>query len=413
LTDNHSPAPALPPEPDPDPVSRRRWLRPRDGDDWIPRFFLFALAAGVVYLGLRHVYARLTGLLGILAIALFVSFALEPAVNWLARRRWPRGLATLAVMVGAAVVAVAFVGTLIPVLIGQVRSLVAAVPGWIAEISPRLQDWFGIEVSQGAAAAQSQRLLRTLSTYAADVAGSLLGFAAGFVSRLFWLMTIFLFAFYFIADGPRFRRTILALLPPERQGEVLHTWEVAIEKTGGYLYAKSLLAAISAVSHFIALTLLGIPYPLAMALWMGTVSQFIPTVGTYLAAGLPLIVALLDDPLSAVIFGLFILIYQQIENYLLMPRVTAHTLEMHGAVAFGAVIIGASLFGPMGAFLAIPAAAILQAVIWASLRRYDVVASDLTDVPPPPPRTRPSVTAALRGRLAARRTDVSDSDDGD
>ena len=75
---------------------------------------------------------------------------------------------------------------------------------------------------------------------------------------------------------------------------------------------------------------------------------------------------------------MYIILYQQVENYLFYPRVFGHTMEMHPAVAFGSVIVGATLFGAVGAFLAIPAAAILQAVVWASLARFEVMADELT-----------------------------------
>src|SRR5207302_1690806 len=123
--------------------------------------------------------------------ALFLSFALEPAVNWLGRHGWKRGLATFAVLLG--------LGVLVVVMIA-------------------------------------------------------------------------LFTFYFVADGPRMRRAICSLLPPKRQREVLFTWEVAIEKTGGYLYSRLLLGSISAVCFFIVLKIIGVPFAVPLAIWMGVVS---------------------------------------------------------------------------------------------------------------------------------------------
>jgi predicted PurR-regulated permease PerM len=192
------------------------------------------------------------------------------------------------------------------------------------------------------------------------------------------MFTIGLFSFYLIAEGPRVRRTMLSLIPPDRQHHVLRVLEVAIDKTGGYLYSRLLLAVISGVCHFVVLTILRVPFAVPLALWMGLISQFIPTVGTYIAAALPLLVAVLDEPWKALVLLGFILVYQQIENMSFAPRVTAHTMDIHAAVAFGSVIAGAALFGPLGAVLAIPGVAILQAIIWTSLSRYEVVDDDLT-----------------------------------
>jgi predicted PurR-regulated permease PerM len=106
------------------------------------------------------------------------------------------------------------------------------------------------------------------------------------------------------------------------------------------------------VATWLALTLIGVPYPLALAAWVGLVSQFVPTVGTYLAGALPVLIALFHDPVDALWVLAFILVYQQFENIVLSPRVTARTMSLHPAVAFGAVIAGGAVLGPIGALLA-------------------------------------------------------------
>jgi predicted PurR-regulated permease PerM len=174
---------------------------------------------------------------------------------------------------------------------------------------------------------------------------------------------------------------VCSVLTPRRQREVLDIWEVAIEKTGGYLYSRLLLAAISAFFSFIVLMILGVPFAVPLALWMGFVSQFIPVVGTYIAAAVPLLVALLSDPWSALFFLIYVLIYQQIENYLFSPRITARTMQLHPAIAFFAALAGASLNGVVGAFLALPAAAIIQAIISSYMTRHEVVETALTREP--------------------------------
>ena len=198
-----------------------------------------------------------------------------------------------------------------------------------------------------------------------------------------------------MADGPRVRRAVCSILSPKVQREVLWAWDVAIEKTGGYLYSRLLLATISGATTFLVLTILGVPFALPLALWEGVMSQFIPVVGTYIAMLVPLLVAVLDKPLSALILLIFFTIYQQIENYLLSPRITARTMELHPAVAFGAVIAGASLMGPIGAILALPAAAIVQAGLGTYLKRHEVVDAELT-------RDQPPAEALRRGRAGPR-----------
>ena len=106
-------------------------------------------------------------------------------------------------------------------------------------------------------------------------------------------------------------------------------------------------------------------------------SPFIPAVGTYPAGALPVVIALLDDPPTGVAALVVVVAYQQLENYVFGPRITAHTMSLHVAVAFGAVIAGAAVLGPIGALLALPAAATAQAFVSTYIQRYDVAEATL------------------------------------
>jgi predicted PurR-regulated permease PerM len=139
-----------------------------------------------------------------------------------------------------------------------------------------------------------------------------------------------------------------------------------------------LLAVVSGVATFVVLTALGVPFAVPLAVWMGLVSQFIPTIGTYIAMALPLVVAVVQSPVDALVLLIFFVLYQQLENYILSPRITARTMEMHPAIAFGCAIAGASIAGIVGAFLALPIAAIVQAIGSTVVERHAVVESDLT-----------------------------------
>jgi predicted PurR-regulated permease PerM len=349
---------------------------------WVPRLILMLVLTTIGVLAFVYALGKLHSFIGTLVVALFASFALEPAVNWLARHGWKRGLATMTVMLVTAVLVAVVVAAMVPLLVKELQALILAIPSWVAKIDPLLQRWFGTSISEVAASSESQQLLRALAGWGANVAGNLLGLVSSFVGAVFQVFTVALFAFYLIADGPKVRRAVLSMVRPRTQREVLRSWDVAIEKTGGYLYSRMLLAAVSALFTFAMMTILRLPFAIPLAIWVGLVSQFIPTVGTYIAAALPVLLALLHSPTKAIALLVFFVAYQQIENYLFAPRVTAHTMNMHAAVAFGSVIVGAALFGALGAFLAIPGAAILQALVWTSLSRYEVVADGLTEEAP-------------------------------
>jgi len=342
---------------------------------WIPRLLLLiVLTAFAAYASLLLV-RKLRDVILWLITALFLSFALEPAVNWLVRRRgWPRGAATGVVLFGLAAILLVTVAAMVPLVIDQVQQLVTRVPGWLEEASVYTKRWFNIELTGSEILDQ----LRNADLAVSRIASSLASVGAFMLGLLFQVLTIGLFTFYLVADGPRVRRAVCSVLPPRRQREILDAWEIAIDKTGGFLYSRLLLAAISAFFAFIALMLLGVPFALPLALWMGLVSQFIPVVGTYIGAAVPLLVMLLSDPWSALIFLIYVVVYQQIENYLLSPRITARTMQLHPAVAFFAALAGAAISGILGAFMALPAAAVIQATVSSYLTRHEVVETRLT-----------------------------------
>jgi predicted PurR-regulated permease PerM len=198
------------------------------------------------------------------------------------------------------------------------------------------------------------------------------------LGTIFNLLMLALFTFYLVAEGPQVRRLVCSVLPPAQQETVLWTWEVAIDKTGAYLYSRLILAFLSGTATYLILSILDVQSALPLAVWMGLVSQFIPVIGTYIAMALPLLVAVVAQPFDAVILVIFFTAYQQIENIFLNPRISSRTLQLHPAVAFAAAIAGGSIGGIMGAFLSLPAAAIVQAVGSAYLHRHEVLERDLT-----------------------------------
>ena len=344
---------------------------------WIPRVIVMVVLAFLgTYLLLWSVI-RLRSFLLTVLLALFASFALEPGVDFLARRGWRRGLATSLVFTVAVVVGLAFIAVTLPPMVVEVASLISNVPGWLTDVTTFLNDRFGLELNLSNLSDGMLDIQGSLQTYATSLASGVLGVGTRVVNILLQLFTMALFAFYLLAEGPRFRRLVLSLVRPERQAEVSRIWEIAINKTGGYVYSRALLALISAIFTYTFLLIVGVPYALALAVWVGVVSQFIPAVGTYLAALVPVLVALTVRPVTAVVVVVGLVVYQQIENILLSPRITARTMSLHPAVAFGSVLVGTTLLGAVGALVALPAAAIIQAFVSTYVERHHVDESNL------------------------------------
>lgn len=358
---------------DESPDERRvpRWAVPTIAIFWLGFLLTFVV---------RHVFSRLSGLLVLLLVSIFLTLAIEPGVNLLARRGWRRGTATLTILLVVFVVFVGFL-TAIGTLVGtQIADLLSQSETYITESVGWINSTFGTQLDPQAVVDEFTDPNGRVQEFIQSQGDEAVRLSLAAVSVIIQGLSVLLFTFYLVADGPKLRRSLCSRMRPARQEQVLAAWDVAINKTGGYLYSRALLALISAISHWILFQAIGTPAPVALALWVGLMSQFLPVVGTYLAGILPLLVTVIISPVDALIVLIFIIAYQQIENYLFSPRITARTMEMHPAVAFGAALAGAALLGPIGAILALPAAAMAQALMGGMGQRFGVVDHPLTEV---------------------------------
>ncbi len=334
------------------------------------------------------VVRALRGLLVMLVVSLFLSFAMEPAVQYLHRRGVRRGLATGAVFFVMTLVAAGIVVAMIPLIVQQVSDLIASVPRSVEDLNrmlerlPFLPDVQVTTDLRDEVNRFGQAMSTRVTSGALGAAGNVVSLGATALSAVFQLLAIGLITFYLVADGPRLRRTLARPFPPDRQREMLAIWELAVAKTGGYIYSRVLLAVASGLAHLIVLLVLGVPFALPLALWVGVTSAFVPVVGTYLGGILLLLVAVVNDPIDALWLLIFIALYQQVENYVLAPAVQSRTMDVHPAVAFVSVLVGGTLLGATGALLALPATAIIQALLSTYVRRHELIAElDEIDLP--------------------------------
>jgi predicted PurR-regulated permease PerM len=333
---------------------------------------------GVAVVG--HLWKSLEGLTLLLLISLFLALAIEPGVNRLARRGWRRGSATAAIMFGFLIVVGAFIGAIGTLVGTQIVDLLQNSDKYITDTVDRVNELFGTELDPQQIIDQVNDPNGAVQKFIDAQQNNAIDLSLQALNGLLAFFTILLFTYYLVADGPRLRRAICSRLRPDRQRQVLAAWELAITKTGGYLYSRLLLALLSAFFHWIVFQSAAIQAPIPLAIWVGLVSQFLPVIGTYIAGVLPVLITFLDSPVKAAIVLGFIIVYQQVENYFFAPRITARTMELHPAVAFGAALAGFSLLGGAGAILALPAAAMLQALIGSWGERHEVIESHLTEV---------------------------------
>lgn len=365
---------AGPPPREPSERAMPRWVIPAIVVFWSGYLLTFTA---------RFVFHRLSSLLVLLLVSVFLSLAIEPGVNRLAERGWRRGRSTIMILLGVLGAFLLFAGAVGTLVGTQVADLLAESDAYITDTVNFINDNFGTNVDPVDVIDEFNDPDGRVQEFIASQSDEALRLSVTAVGVIFQALSVLLFTFYLVADGPRMRRALCSRLTPARQARVLQGWELAITKTGGYLYSRALLAMLSAFFHWIVFQAIGTPAPIALALWVGLVSQFLPVVGTYLAGILPVLLTLLESPLKAAIVVGFIVVYQQVENYGFSPRITARTMELHPAVAFGAALGGASLLGFVGALLALPGAAMAQAFASEWGNRYDVMDNHLTTMPTP------------------------------
>lgn len=348
---------------------------------WLPdvldlggkRLFFVLVGAALTVFAVRWLAHELASFLATIVMAAFLSFALEPAAQWFVGRGWKRTRATGLIMVLLLIVCIILVALIVPAVVTGFQQLIETAPALVDRLARWLRP-LGVDISTDTLIAELRNNADRVISAAQNVAGGLvLGVASSIIGGLFRVATIALFTYYFVAQGPQLRRVILSRMPPERQERLLFVWEQAITQTGGYFYSRLLLALINGTGMYLVLRFNNVPFAAPLAIFEGIVSEFIPIVGTYIGGAAPILVAFLASTSAGIWAAGYVLVYQQLENYFLSPRLTARTMSLHPAVAFAAALIGGAIGGLVAAFLALPVAGVIQAALTEYSHSYDVV----------------------------------------
>ena len=352
-----------------------------------------------------NVFSAVGHFLFVLLLSWLLAIAMEPAILRLTARGFRRGSATgivgTVVLVGIAGIAAVFGN----VFFQQSAQLVSSLPHTVTQSVDWVNIHFHLRLNPSTIVDQLKLTPSQVGGWATQIAGGVVGVVTSAFSLLLEVFTFIVFAFYIAADGPRIRRSIGRWLPPERQEVFVTVWDIAAQKTGGYVISKVVLAALSSLFHGAFFALIGVPYWLPLALLVGITAQFIPVIGTYIGVAIPILFVVFTKPLTAVWIIIFATIYQQIENYVFTPRVSKRTMDVNPGIALAAVFVGAAIWGPIGALIGIPLAAAVVAVVETYGRRYELVpelaapeqvdegAADADDVEegPPAPDEEPKV----------------------
>ena len=357
---------------------------------WIWRWTFGAIGLWWVGVLAMNAVKALHDIILIVVVSFLVACAFEQPVTRLERRGLRRGLATMIVLI---VVFLILASTSVAggaLLVTQIGSLTDSLPE-MTRSAIDFSNSLGIQISSDVPVdAVAKRIEEMVRDNAGNffLQGSLIigQFAAGA-----------LLVFYLVADGPRLRRNVCSMFPQQRQEMILDIWTAAIDKAGGYLVVRIVLSLLASAISWVFFSLFGVQYAIALALWVGIVSQVVPAVGTYLAALLPLLVASGEGSGQMLAVLLFLVAYQQLENYFFSPRISRKVMQVHPAIGFFAALCGAVVAGAPGAIIAVPIIATAQAIISASVERHQLVENALLMQAPISNRTRRSVKKRDRG----------------
>lgn len=361
------------------------------------------------FLVLLYLLVQIRSMLLLLAIAVFFAVALGPAVDFFARRRLPRAAAILIVYVLIVAVFAGVVALIVPPVVTGATDLSRDIPGYISDLrdNKAIRDFDNkYDVTP-----KLQEEAAKLPDKLGDAAGILQSIATGVVNAAFKLLTILTMTFFLLLDGRRIANFLITRFGRHREERLRDIAERIYKSTAGYVAGALTITSINGILTFIVLTILGVPFAVPLAVLMSFFG-LIPLVGATIGGVLILIVTLFTDfPSATIIYGIFLIFYQQLENNVLQPFIFKRTVNVPPLAVIVAILAGSSMLGVVGALVAIPIAAALQIVIkefWGDrtatsgtvIMPDDAPPPDDEDPPPPPtliveqpppgPKPRPS-----------------------
>ena len=330
---------------------------------------LVSLGAATTVVGLYALYTVRAILVRIL-IALFIAVSLDPAVRLLTRRGMRRGVAVTLIFLLAAALAAAFLISVIPPLVTQFRNLTDDLPGYFTRLQGRSSQFRELNDRYHV----SDQLRGLVGTLPGRLGSGVLGFTSRVFGAVFNSLTILVFTVYFMADMPRIRAGVVRLFPVDRRPRARQVVDLVVDKVGGYMIGNIIISLIAGVASFIAFSLLGVPFAVPLA-FIVALCDLIPMIGATLGAIIGVTVALFSTDLwHTVLVAAFFIGYQQLENYLIAPRVLKTTVELGAAAVLIAGLIGATVLGLVGALMAIPVAAAFNVLLNERLLAHETAA---------------------------------------
>ena len=317
------------------------------------------VAAAVV--GALYFAYLIRDVIGLVLIAAFFAVAIAPAVNWLDKRRVPRWLAILLVYLGIAAGIFGIGLLIVPPLVNGVEDLSADLPGYVDDL--RNNETFRDYDDRYQITEKLTEQAEELPTKLGDAAGTLRDVTVGVFTRFVQLFSILVITFFLVRDGHRLLEFLYRQVPPERARRMRTIADDVSDAIAGYVFGNFVISILAGLVTYVTLRILDVPFATPLAILFGFF-DLIPLVGATLGGILVgIVVAFVDFPVGLIVWVAVLILYQQIENNLIQPLVYGRAVQLHPLIVIVAILIGAALLGVLGALVAIPAAAAVQAVV--------------------------------------------------
>lgn len=331
-------------------------VKERPGNGTIVRIVLVVAATSLLLAGvyvIRHI-------LLLVLVAAFLAVGLDPAVRRLEKMGIRRGFAISLIFLGALAFIAGFIAAVIPPLVEQIAEFAGNLPNYVrdlAENNPRIREW----INSNDIPAKLQSAVSDIPTVIGGSLGNVVGIAGSVLSALFNGLTVMILTIYFLSSLSHIREGSMKLVPRSKRDKVSELLDPILEKIGGYIAGQISVALLAGILAFLFLAIAGVPFPVALALWVA-ISALIPMVGATLGAIPAVIVAFFTSTGLGIATLIYFIVYQQVENYVIAPRIMTRAVDISPAAVLLSALIGGSLLGFVGALMAIPTAASLKLI---------------------------------------------------
>jgi predicted PurR-regulated permease PerM len=291
-------------------------------------------------------------------VAAFLAVGLDPAVRWLVGRGLRRPVAVLVIVLAALGFFGGFVAAVVPPIAHQTTQLVKHAPDYVHRLDNNAT-FRDLDKRYHITAKVEQRAKEGFSV---NSVGGVVGLGKAILGIFAATLTVIILTIYFLANMPAIKSVLYRSIPRTRRARVGLLTDEILNRVGGYVLGNLATSVVAGVTTFVWLVAFGIPYPVALAMFVA-ITDLIPLVGATIGAIGVAVVALFHGVVPGIATGAYYVAYQQFENYVLQPRVMKRTVDVAPVVTIVAALLGAALMGIIGALIAVPLAAAIQLLL--------------------------------------------------